>query len=252
MRKVIRRDLRTILGSRVMAVVTFLLLQLALLPAVFMKKESFITTTLKCMIFATIILVIYFLYEGANLYLRNLQKITYFPRLREDGVPAWKVLVYKQVITLATIFAVVVTFVAGFAIDTWLIAGRYPVVKKELRQMDLSGLLGDTSGGLALPIVLAILNLLLVLAVMAALAYLSVSLTYVYVTGQKFAGLSCIFVFLTFYMFLMMMDSHTLGKLTSLGGRAAALVVYAAVLAAMYLGHKWFFDKKMLARCYHN
>lgn len=252
MRKVIRRDLRTILGSRVMAMVTFVLLQFALLPAIFMKKESFITTTLKCMIFAMIILVIYFLYEGASLYLKNVQKISYFPKLREDGVSAWKVLVYKQIISWVTVLVVVVLFVAGFAIDTLVIAGKYPVVKEELRQMDLSGLLGDTSSGMALPIVLAAINLMLVLAVMVALAYLAVSLTCVYISRQKFAGMSCIFVFITFFMFLMMIDSRALGKLTSIGGRTVAVVVYTVILVAMVLGHKWFFGKKMLTYCYSN
>lgn len=252
MKKIIRRDIRTLLGSRVMALMTFFVLQLALLPAVFMKKEAFVSTTLKCMVWAMVLLILYFVYEGANLYLKNLQQMKYFPGLREEGIPAEKVLWYKQVISLGTILALVALFIAGFVIDVLLIAGQYPAVKKELSTLDLSGLLGDTSGGIFLPTVLAVLNVILVLALTVALAYLSVSLSFVFFTRQKFAGISCMFVFMTFYLLFMMIDSRALGRLTSPLGRAAAVLVYLVMLLAMLLGHRQFILKKMTSYCYNN
>lgn len=245
MKTLLRKDLKVILPSRVMAVIAFLVLQLALLPAVFMKKEAWIVTTLKCMIFVTVAMILFFVYEGANLFLKNIQKQTYFQSLSDAGVPVGKVLLFKQLITWITVLLTTALFIGGFALDTLLIAKKYPVVRKELQALDLSSLLGDVSGGKAIPALLAVLNLAFVLGVTVALAYFSVSLTYVFFTKQRFAGLSCIFVFLTFYLLIMSVDARLLGGLTSVGGRAAAVLVYFVLLLALAAGHRYFFRRKL-------
>lgn len=245
MKVLLQKDIRGILPSRVMAIITFFILQLALVPAVFMKNEAWIVTALKCMIVAAVALILFFVYEGAALFLKNIQKQTYFQSLRDAGVPTGKVLLYKQVFTWLTLVVTAALFIGGFAADTLLIAKKYPSVREELTAMDWSSLLGDVSGGKAIPILLAVLNLMFVLGATVALAYLSVSLTYVFFTRQKFAGLSCIFVFLTFYLLLMTIDARLLGRLTSVGGRTAAVLFYLILTAALAAGHRWFFRKKL-------
>lgn len=245
MKTLLRKDIRGILPSRVMAVITFFILQLALVPAVFMKNEAWIVTALKCMIVAAVALILFFVYEGAALFLKNIQKQTYFQSLSDARVPVGKTLLYKQVFTWLTLVVTAALFIGGFAADTLLIAKKYPSVREELTAMDWSSLLGDVSGGKAIPILLAVLNLTFVLGATVALAYLSVSLTYVFFTRQKFAGLSCIFVFFTFYLLLMTIDARLLGRLTSVGGRTAAVLFYLILTAALVAGHRWFFRKKL-------
>lgn len=245
MKTLLKKDIKGILPSRVMAVITFLVLQLALVPAVFMKNEAWVVTALKCMIVAVVALILFFVFEGASLFLRNIQQQTYFRSLSDAGVSVGKTLLYKQLITWLTLLAAAVLFIGGFAADTLLIAKKYPAVRQELTAMDWSGLLGDVSGGKAIPILLAVLNLTFVLGTTVALAYFSVSLTYVFFTRQKFAGLSCIFVFFTFYLLLMTTDARVLGRLTSVGGRTAAVMFYVILTAALAAGHRWFFRKKL-------
>ncbi len=245
MKIVLKKDLAGILPSRVMAVLAFLILQLSLIPAVFMKKEAWIVTALRCMIFVTVAMVLFFVYEGASLLLRNIQKQTYFKSLDEAGVPFGRVLFYKQLVTWLTALLAAGLFLGGFALDTVLIAKQFPVVGQELSAMDWNSLLGDVSSGKAIPILLAVLNFAFVLAATVALAYFSVSLSYVFFSKQRYAGISCLFVFFTFYVLLMTVDRRFLGSLTSLGGRAGAVLFYVCLTLLLAVGHKKFFQKKV-------
>lgn len=190
MKLVIKKDLKEILPSRVMMVISFILLECILLAGLGLKNSSLVSTCLIIMILLIFISIIYTAFEAGSIYFRNLRSQVYFSDLEKQGVSTPKTLLWKCLISCGTVFVYCALGALEIGLSSLVFFNMYPDEKEKFIEK-------MSSDGQVLVGPLDLLNYLLIAFAAMVLVYCVVSLTYAFFLKQRLSGISAtIFYFI--------------------------------------------------------
>lgn len=245
MKKVIKKDLKDVLPSAAMMVVTFVILECGLLAGVVVRNAKLISTCITIAAFAAAVTLVYHLYSLGRVLLRNLRERQYFYDLRSEGVDKYKVVIWKLTYTFLSLMAFAVLYVGALYLDIRLFMWAFPSEREGLAKFGVRKMIvGD--GDSFVPALFSTIfeyataGLLLLTLVLAVVTF-----TYKLFWRSKLCGFNCVLVYLVMFgAFLKVYSATIAGK----SGIALHMIAGAMQLAlsAVFFGFALYQMRKIV------
>lgn len=222
MKQVLLSDLRSILASRVMIAVAFVVLEGFVLVGAFTANESLTSTAIFVYIFAMVGILLYLVAEAGSIFLNNLRKVTYFDTMKSQGVGQKQVVLYKMLHTLIAMVVYAVVYVAALAGNLVLIGEKFPEEKAGLQGLGFREMVVGNGDPFVPALLTTAFEYLTIMVVMLALGYFAVTMTFAFFVKLRFAGMCSIFVFLTFGFVVVKANTMLYGALQGIAYHLAS------------------------------
>lgn len=248
MKQVFLKDLRGILASRVMIIASFVILEIFVLIGVFSNNIELTSTALYVYIFATVGIILYHIFEAGSVYLGNLRQVPYFDKMKSEGIPASKVLLFKHLHTWISMMICAALYVGGLAFNLFMVLKKFPGEKEGLEGFGLHEMI--VGGGDAfIPALLAtIIEYAIIMLVMLALGYFAVTMTFAFFVKQRFTGFFSIVVFITFGYPIVAINRALASVFQGIALHLMCALVNLALAAILYFVALWGLRSKILAK----
>ncbi len=198
MKQVLLSDLRSILASRVMIVVAFVVLEGFVLAGVVTANESLTSTAIYVYIFAMVGILLYLVAEAGSIFLNNLRKVTYFDKMKSQGVGSISVVLYKMLHTFVAMVTCAAVYFGALVGNIALIGSKFPEEKAGLQEMGFRQMIVGNGDPFVPALLATVLEYATIMIVLLALGYFAVTMTFAFFVKLRFAGMCSIFVFFTF------------------------------------------------------
>ncbi len=248
MKQVFLKDLRGILASRVMIVASFVILEIFVMIGAFSNNVGLTSTALYVYIFATIGIILYHVMEAGSIYLGNLRQVPYFDKMKSDGIPASKVLLFKHLHTWISMMICAVLYVGGLALDVLLVLKRFPGEKEGLEGFGLHEMIVGAGDAFVPALITTVLEYAMIMLVMLALGYFAVTMTFAFFVKQRFTGFFSVVVYITFGYSIVAINRALAGAFQGIALHLMSSLANVVLAAILFFVTLWGLRSKILAK----
>lgn len=192
----LKKDIKELLPGFVMFAMAGIALCVMCLFGIFTGNGNFAVTAIYVFLFALILVFVYHVMKGANLYRKNLSDTAYLQAAAEKKVTPKTFILGKMLWTWILAAVSVTGYLAGIVIMAAAAFHKLPVVEEEIRKQGFFSQLGKAFGSIApLNVVLSYIALVLVVAAVTSMAYLAFALCWMYFIRGRYAVIASLMTF---------------------------------------------------------
>jgi|GEM_PF-3111471 hypothetical protein len=235
MKRVLRKDIRSLLSPVVMMGAVFLVLECLILAGVGMKNPKLISTCITLAVFAFAITLIYHLFLPGQLLLRNLRERQYFYSLRDEGVSKYRVLIWKFLYTMGSLVVFAALYIAALYLDIWIFGRAFPSEKEALEKFGVRKMIqGSGNDPFGPALAATIFEYVTMGLVLIALVFATVTFTYSLFHRMKLCGFNCLLVYLVMFGAFLKVYQATINGLTGTAAHVRAGVMQLVLAIAFF------------------
>ena len=189
----LKKDIRALLPGFVMFFMAGIALAIMCLFGIFTGNGDFTVTALYIFFYAIIIVLVYNVIKGADLYRNNLSDEKYLSGIWDKGVNQKNFIIGKMIWTWILAAITVTEYVTGMVLMSLLAFKKLPGVSDEVGTQGFFGGLDRAFGDSGpLTIFLSYITILFVIAGITAMTYLAFELCYRYFMRGRYAMIASI------------------------------------------------------------
>ena len=240
MKKVLKKDLRSVLPALTMMVVAAVLLECLILAGVAIKNHKFVATCITMGVLSLAISAMYHLFLTGSMLLRDLRNPKVFDELQKEGISKRRAIIFRMIYVLLSMAAFVVLYGAFLFADIEIFKAALPEAGEDLSKFGFRKMIQHDGEAFLPSLGSTVFEYITLLALLVILVYFTVYLAATVVLRYRFAGFGSVVMYLFFLGVLRKMyHMVTAGKhgidFHMTAGGAQLLLCVVIFIAVMYM-----------------
>ncbi|MGN0165917.1 MAG: hypothetical protein ACI39R_07015 [Lachnospiraceae bacterium] len=227
-----KKDIKILLPGIVMFLMAAVALCVMCVFGIFTGNGNFTVTAIYVFFFAMIIVCVYNVFKGANLYRKNLSDADYLKSVADRNITSKQFILGKMLWTWTVTAVSLTVYLAGFVSMVFVASNMLPETTDEMEKQEFTSFIPETFADMDfLKGVLSYIVLLAVVAGITAMVYMAFELCFMYFIRGRYAVIASIMtIFCIFWIIWKVFDF-----IVPVSGMGAMLgtIIYALVIGAI-------------------
>ena len=232
MKKVLRKDFKSVISPVVMMAVALVALECLVLAGVGMRNPKLISNTIVLAIYAAAISLVYHLFLSGSLFLKNLRERPYFYDLDKNGVSKYSVVIWKILYVFLSIVVFAALYIGALYWDLGIFSRAFPDQKKEFAKFGVKEMIqGKNKDAFAPALAATVFEYLTAGLMLVALVFAVVAVTYSVFRKSRLCGFNCVLLYLIMFGAFMKVYAATIAGSTGTKAHVRAGLMQLVMIA---------------------